>query len=359
MVKQADVSSATQSSNGHVDPVEARDLGLIYSSDEDGGIARKRSGRGFRYVSGDGEAVTDEKTLDRIRSLVIPPAWSEVWISSSSRGHIQATGRDAKGRKQYRYHPRWRNHREESKFGRLAEFAKALPGIRAQVESDLHRHGLPREKVLAAVVALLERTRFRVGNDEYARSNKSFGLTTLQDRHVDAGTTAVRFKFRGKSGREHSVTLQDRRLARIVKRCQDLPGQRLFVYEDDEGVIHKVGSGDVNAYLREITGADYSAKDFRTWAGTVIAASFLRHLPVADSETDAKRDMLAAVDAVAEELGNTRAVARQSYIHPVVFDAYQAGSLQKLSADDAADPHPGGLDNDEQIVLAVLTAAQG
>jgi DNA topoisomerase-1 len=358
MVKQAGSSTATHSSNGHVDPAEARDLGLIYSNDEDGGIARKRSGRGFRYLNGDGGAVADEKTLERIQSLVIPPAWTDVWISASPRGHIQATGRDAKGRKQYRYHPRWRNHREESKFGRLVDFACALPTIRAQVESDLHRHGLPREKVLAAVVALLERTRFRVGNDEYARSNKSFGLTTLQDRHVDAGTTAVRFKFRGKSGKEHTVTLHDRRLARIVKRCQDLPGQRLFVYEDDDGVIHKVGSADVNSYLREITGADYTAKDFRTWAGTVIAASVLRHLPVADSEAGKNRDMLAAVDAVAEELGNTRAVARQSYIHPAIFEAYEAGTLQELSADEVADPDPGGLDAEEQIVLAALSAAE-
>lgn len=341
-----------------IDSAQARELGLIYTSDDDGVIQRKRSGTGFRYFDGDGAPVKDEKTLERIQTLVIPPAWTDVRIASSARGHLQATGRDIKGRKQYCYHPRWRNHREETKFGRLADFAGALPAIRAQVETDLHRHGLPREKVLAAVIALLERTRIRVGNDEYARSNKSFGLTTLRDRHVVAGSTSVRFKFRGKSGKEHLVTLQDRRLSRIVKRCQELPGQRLFVYEDDDGDIHKVGSADVNAYLREITGAEYTAKDFRTWAGTVIASSVLRHLPMPETDSEGNRDILAAVDAVAEELGNTRAVARQSYIHPAVYDAYQAGTLQKLSPDDIADPEPGGLDDEERIVLAVLTACR-
>ena len=337
---------------------DARDLGLIYSSDEIPGIARKRAGKGFSYLSADGAKVDDRKALDRIAALAIPPAWNDVWIASSPRGHLQATGRDARGRKQYRYHPRWRNHREETKFGRLADFGNSLPTIRAQIENDLHRHGLPREKVLAAVVALLERTMIRVGNDEYARANKSFGLTTLLDRHVDAGTTSVRFKFRGKSGKEHLVTLQDRRLARIVKRCQDLPGQRLFVFEDDDGQVHRLDSGDVNVYLREITGADYSAKDFRTWAGTVIAASVLRHLPAPESDAIGKRDMLAAVDAVAEQLGNTRAVARQSYIHPAIFESYEGGTLQKLSVDEVPDPEPGGLDDEEQIVLAVLTGVR-
>ena len=335
---------------------DAHELGLLYTSDEAPGIVRKRAGQGFSYVDANGAIVEDQKLLDRIASLAIPPAWTDVWVAPSPRGHLQATGRDGKGRKQYRYHPHWRNHREETKFGRLADFGNALPTIRAQVENDLHRHGLPREKVVAAIVALLERTRIRVGNDEYARANKSFGLTTLLDRHVDAGTTAVRFKFRGKSGKAHEVTLQDRRLARVVKRCQDLPGQRLFVYEDEDGVIHKVGSSDVNFYLREISGADYSAKDFRTWSGTVIATSVLRHLPLPDSDAVAKRDILAAVDAVAEELGNTRAVARQSYIHPAIFAAYKAGTLQELVADDVPDPEPGGLDAEEQIALAVLMA---
>lgn len=335
-------------------PADTRAVGLVFASDSDPGIQRKRSGRGFRYLDSDGSAVTDRKTLDRIRSLAIPPAWTDVWICTSPNGHIQATGRDARSRKQYRYHPKWRNHREETKYGQLASFGRALPQIRQRVEEDLSRHGLPREKVLAAVIALLERTGIRVGNDEYAKTNRSYGLTTLRDRHVVVGSTAVRFRFKGKSGKEHTITLQDRRLARVVKRCQDLPGQRLFVYEDDAGAICQIGSADVNAYLREVTGAKFTAKDFRTWAGTVTAASVLRHFPQPDSEVAARRDIVAAIDAVAESLGNTRTVARGSYVHPAILEAYEAGTLQDHDPDQLRDVEPGGLDADERVTLAVL-----
>lgn len=331
-----------------------RPSGLCFSCDEDDGIRRKRTGHGFRYVDADGKPVRDEETIERIKSLVIPPAWEDVWICALPGGHIQATGRDTKGRKQYRYHNRWRSHREEVKFGALAEFGRSLPTIRERVEADLHRHDLPREKILAAIIALLERTSIRVGNDEYAKSNKSYGLTTLQDKHVAPNSTAVRFRFKGKSGKEHNITLQDRRLAKIVKRCQDLPGQRLFVYQDDDGEIHPIGSADVNAYLEVISGNHITAKDFRTWAGTVRAVSILRHMPRPESEAAAHREVVAAVDAVAELLGNTRAVARASYIHPAVFEAYQSGDLQQIDAETADDPEPGGLDADERVTLALI-----
>ena len=330
-------------------------IGLVYASDVEPGITRVRKGTAFRYTDPDGGRITDAATLARIAAIVIPPAWEEVWIAPDADGHIQATGRDDRGRKQYRYHPRWRDDREEAKFGRLADFARVLPAVRARVEIDLHRKGLPREKVLAAVIALLERTKIRVGNDEYARANKSYGLTTLQDKHVNVNSTAIRFKFRGKSGQEHRVTLQDKRLAGIVRRCRELPGQRLFVYREATGAVHKVGSGDINTYLRELTGADYTAKDFRTWSGTTIAAGVLRHLPKPQSKKAANRDILAAVDTVAERLGNTRAVARRSYIHPAIYDAYEAGTLQRVSPDDISDVEPGGLDDDERITLAVLS----
>jgi DNA topoisomerase-1 len=350
-------ASGHGSPNGATDPAEAREIGLRFSSDEDAGIQRRKRGRSFQFLYAYGAPITDKATLERIAALAIPPAWSDVWICSRANGHLQATGRDARGRKQYRYHSKWRAHREETKFGRMAEFGRVLPAIRARVEEDLHRHGLPREKVMAAVIALLERTRIRVGNDEYARANKSFGLTTLLDRHASIGSTSVRFHFRGKSGKEHEVTLQDRRLARIIKRCQDMPGQRLFQYEDEDGNRRHVGSAEVNDYLRETAGEDYTAKDFRTWAGTVIAAGALRHIPRPETDADASRDMLAAIDAVADDLGNTRAVARASYIHPAVFAAYQEGSLQAIDPDNIEDPEPGGLDDDEKVVLALLSRA--
>jgi DNA topoisomerase I len=349
MTKQQPVSL-----NGSTDPAEPREIGLRFSSDADAGIRRVGSGQGFRYLDDSGAPVKDEAVLARIKSLVIPPAWTDVWICASANGHLQATGRDDRGRKQYRYHPKWRTHRDEAKFERVVDFGRVLPTIRERVEADLHRHNLPCEKVLAAVIALLEQTRIRVGNDEYARANKSYGLTTLHDPHASPNSTSVKFTFRGKSGMPQQITLHDRRLARIVKRCQDLPGQRLFQYEDHDGETHHVGSAEVNDYLREIAGVDFTAKDFRTWAGTVIAASVLRHFPAPESDAAGKRDMLAAVDAVAEELGNTRAVARDSYIHPRVFSAYLDGSLQKIDPTKVADPDPGGLDDDERVVLALL-----
>jgi DNA topoisomerase-1 len=299
--------------------------GLTYVSDLDPGIHRKKAGLGFNYRDAKGQAVTDEATLDRVRKLAIPPAWTDVWIAPSARGHIQATGRDVKGRKQYRYHEKWREQRDGGKFDRLIAFGRALPKLRARVEHDLARHGLPREKVLAAVIRVMEMTLIRVGNEEYAKTNKSFGLTTLRDRHAKVGAERAVFEFRGKSGKLHQTGFRDRRLARVVKACQDLPGQRLFQYLDDEGQRHTVESGDVNAYLRDAVGEDFSAKDFRTWAGTVAAARALVSLPECG---DPKRDINVCVKAVAGLLGNTPAVCRSAYIHPAVLEAYQAGKLR-------------------------------
>lgn len=311
--------------------VPAADLdaaGLTYANDLDPGIRRTQAGHGFSYRTDDGKAVTGEPTLDRIRKLAIPPAWTDVWIAPTARGHNQATGRDARGRKQYRYHERWRQVRDGGKFDRLIGFGRALPKLRARVEHDLSRHGLPREKVLAAVIRVMEMTLIRVGNEEYAKSNKSFGLTTLRNRHAKVGVEKAVFEFRGKSGKMHATGFRDRRLARVVKACQDLPGQRLFQYLDDDGQRHAVESADVNAYLREALGDDFSAKDFRTWAGTVAAARALATLPAyADGEGDAKRNLNTCVKAVAGVLGNTPAVCRGAYIHPAVLEAYQAGKL--------------------------------
>jgi DNA topoisomerase I len=310
----------------------AKAAGLRYSSDDRPGIARKRNGRGFRYVGPDGRNVRSAADLGRIRSLVIPPAWSQVWISSDPRGHLQATGRDARGRKQYRYHPKWRVVRDETKYGRLIEFAQVLPRIRRTTSEHLRRAGLPREKVLATVVQLLEKTLIRVGNDEYARSNRSYGLTTLRDGHVDVNGQRLRFTFRGKSGIEHEIDLSDRRLARIVKQCRDLPGYDLFQYLDELGERQTVGSGEVNAYLKEITGQDLTSKDFRTWAGTVLAAQVLRDFDAVVSDAEAKKNIVRAVEMVAKRLGNTRAVCRKCYIHPAILDAYLDGSMARTLA---------------------------
>jgi DNA topoisomerase-1 len=279
-------------------------------------------------VDPSGKPVRDADDLSRIRSLVIPPAWTDVWICPHPRGHLQATGRDARGRKQYRYHPRWRHERDSTKYERMAAFGRALPVIRRRTDADLRRAGLPRDKVLAAVVRLLERTFIRIGNDEYARTNRSFGLTTMRNGHVKVSGSTVRFIFRGKSGVEHELALDDRRLAKIVKQCRDLPGQELFQYRDADGALVDVGSSDVNAYLKAITGQDFTSKDFRTWAGTVLAAQLLGDLDEAESEAQAKRNMVAAIDQVAGQLGNTRAVCRKSYVHPAVIDAYLDGSLK-------------------------------
>ena len=303
----------------------AKDAGLRYSSDDRPGIRRVRSGRGFRYLGPDGGAITDKAEIGRIHRLAIPPAWTDVWIATDPRGHLQATGRDAKRRKQYRYHERFREVRDETKYERMLEFARLLPRIRRRVDRDLRRPELAREKVLATIVRLLERTLIRVGNEEYARANRSYGLTTLRDKHVDVEGAHVRFRFRGKSGKEHDLDVRDPRVARVIRTLQDLPGQELFRYVDADGAAHTVDSADVNAYLREITGADLTAKDFRTWAGTVLAARALATQRHVANERIAKRNLAAAVTQVADRLGNTPAVCRKCYIHPAIVDAYLAG----------------------------------
>ncbi len=309
-------------------PEEASAVGLVYVHDSDPGIGRKKAGEGFTYVDADGKPVKDARTEDRIAKLVIPPAWTEVWICPEARGHIQATGRDQKGRKQYIYHPDWRTHRDEAKYGRMAEFGRALPRLRKRVEADLSKRGLPREKVLAAVVRIMEETSIRVGNDQYAQANKSFGLTTLRKRHVVGltGTAAV-FDFRGKSGKQHRTGIHDRRLAALIRRCEELPGQRLFQYLDHEGQRHAINSHDVNDYIREATGGSFTAKDFRTWSGTLHCAQALAQAGPAENKGAEKRIIAACVKQVAGVLGNTPAVCRSSYIHPKVLELYGSGTL--------------------------------
>ena len=309
-------------------PVEsAKAAGLRYTTDAKPGIRRRRRGKTFSYVGPDGRVIRAAAELARIRALVIPPAWADVWICPDPRGHLQATGRDARGRKQYRYHPRWREVRDETKYERVIGFAQVLPVIRRKTSEHLRRQGLPREKVLATVVQLLEKTLIRVGNDEYARSNRSYGLTTLRDGHVDVTGPRVRFSFRGKSGVEHEIDLNDRQLARIVKQCRDLPGYDLFQYHDEDGQRQTVGSEEVNAYLKEITGQDLTSKDFRTWAGTVLAAQLLREFAAFTSNAQARRNIVAVIEMVAKKLGNTKAVCRKCYIHPAILDAYLDGSM--------------------------------
>lgn len=308
-------------------PAVAKQAGLRYVSDDVPGITRKAARTGFSYLDAKGSPVDDEETLARIRSLAIPPAWTDVWISPWKNGHIQATGRDAKGRKQYRYHPRWRTVRDEAKYDRMIAFGQALPTIRKQVDADLSLPGLPREKVLASIVYLLQATMMRIGNEEYARTNKSFGLTTLRNRHARVDGSAVEFQFRGKSGVHHSVKVSDRRLARLIKRMRDLPGQELFQYIDEAGERHTVGSAEVNEYLRSITGEDFSAKDFRTWSGTLLAALALQEFEKFDSEAQAKKNVVRAIEAVAKRLGNTPSICRKCYVHPAVIDAYIDGSM--------------------------------
>jgi DNA topoisomerase I len=319
-----------------VHPVEsARAAGLRYTTDTKPGIRRRKHGSTFEYVGPDGRVIRNRVELERIRALVIPPAWRDVWISPDPRGHLQATGRDARGRKQYRYHALWREVRDETKYERMIAFAEALPGIRRRTAEDLRKSGLPREKVLATVVQLLEKTLIRVGNDEYARQNQSFGLTTLRDGHVEVSGARVRFTFRGKSGIEHEVDLNDRRLAHIVKQCRDLPGYDLFQYVADGGERQAVESGEVNAYLKEISGEDFTSKDFRTWAGTVLAAQTLRDFEAFDSDAQARKNIVRAVESVAKRLGNTKAVCRKCYIHPAVLEAYMDRSMLKTVAQRA------------------------
>ena len=335
---------------------EARLAGLRYASDDRPGIDRRRSGRGFTYRDSDLRTVRDKAMLGRIRSLAIPPAWTEVWICPWPNGHIQATGRDARWRKQYRYHPRWRTRRDSTKFDRMLAFASVLPSIRELCDQDLARPGLPREKVLAAVVRLLELTLIRVGNDEYARLNRSFGLTTLRNRHARVTGATVRFRFRGKSGQRHEVDLRDRRLAMVVRRCQELPGQELLQYIDDAGEVRDIASDDVNGYIREVSGGDFTAKDFRTWAGTVLAYRALRALQVAEDERGARRNVVEAIRVTAGRLGNTPKVARSSYVHPAILEAYLDGSIGRALVEAAEEQRrpPAAVASDEEAEVVEL-----
>ena len=311
-----------------VDPRDAAETaGLSYVSDEAPGIRRRKSGKGFTYTKPDGAKVTDKATLARIRSLAIPPAYTDVWICPRANGHIQATGRDAKGRKQYRYHPAFREVRESTKYEHMLEFARGLPAIRKTIDEHMSLRGLPREKVLATVVHLLENTLIRVGNSDYVKQNKSYGLTTLRDPHVKVEGAELRFQFKGKSGKTWKLQVKDRRIARIVKACQDLPGQDLFQYIDDDGEQLSITSADVNAYLKEITGREITAKDFRTWAGTVLAALALSEFEEFDNQAKAKKNIREAIEKVASRLGNTPSICRKCYVHPEVFACYLDGGL--------------------------------
>jgi len=312
--------------------VAATRAGLNYVTDGVAGIRRRRAGRGWIYFAPDGTRVADDAVLKRIGALVIPPAWTDVWICPDPNGHIQATARDARGRKQYRYHPLYRDARDQSKFRRVLEFSEILPEIRERIERDLRARDLTRRQILATVVRLLDKTLIRVGNDEYARENRSFGLTTLRRRHVQIDGSRLRFSFRGKSGVQHDVAITDRRLARVVQQCQDLPGQELFQYLDSRGRRQSVSSDDVNEYLRYISGRDITAKDFRTWAGTMLAAKELWSMGAASSERQTRRNIVQAIDVVAERLGNTRAVCRKYYIHPALLEAYAKGRVVPLTA---------------------------
>jgi DNA topoisomerase I len=340
------------------DPVKsAIRVGLRYVSDQMPGITRERAGKSFRYRFPIGEIVKAPEVLGRIKSLAIPPAWAKVWICPDPSGHLQATGRDARGRKQHRYHPHWREARDETKYTRMISFARKLPAIRQRVFRDLKVPDLPRNKVLAAVVRLLEVSLIRVGNDEYARENDSFGLTTMRDRHVRVRGGALRFHFRGKSGKWHEVDIRDRRLAKIVKQCQDLPGQELFQYIDEDGKRQDVHSNDVNDYLREISGEDFTAKDFRTWAGTVLGAMALQEFEQFDSQAQAKKNIVKAIEAVAARLGNTPSVCRKCYIHPDIVNSYLDGTLidtLKESADRGWRQALHKLHPEEAAVLALL-----
>lgn len=328
-----------------VDPIDSAVIaGLHYVSETGPGYTRRRAGKGFCFLDSEGRTLRDPQELARIRSLVIPPAWTNVWICPSASGHLQAVGYDARGRRQYRYHPRYREIRDQTKFERMPEFAKYLPLIRTRVAEDLARTGLPREKVLATVVKLLETTFIRIGNTEYARQNESFGLTTLRNRHVDIEGSTIRFRFRGKSGQDHEVEIKDRRIARIVRACHDLPGYSLFEYLDTDGTVRTIGSGDVNNYLKEITGKDFTAKDFRTWAGTVQTALELARIGPFASEAEAKRNIVTAIKATAKRLGNRPATCKNYYVHPAITESYMTGTL--LQTVTPPDPDAPALDDE-------------
>lgn len=340
------------------DPAEAAEAaGLRYVSDDQPGYTRRTKGDDFEYFDLEGKPIRDEQRLLRLKRLAIPPAYTDVWICPTPNGHIQATGRDARGRKQYRYHERWREVRDENKYEKMALFGQTLPKIRRQVEEDLALPGLPRRKVLATAVQLLERTFIRVGNEEYARNNKSIGLTTMKDRHVDVQGANLTFRFRGKSGIKHEVDMKDRRVAKIIAKLQDLPGQDLFQYVDEEGQIRDISSQDVNEYLREISGEEFSAKDFRTWAGTVLGAMALNHLGPFATKKEAKANIKSAVTAVSKILGNTPAICRKCYVHPAVFETYLGGAAiegLKRRTDEAVATEAMDLREGEAAILKFL-----
>lgn len=334
------------------DPVKsAQKAGLRYVSDERPGITRKGAGRGFSYIDVNGDRITDTAERKRLEALSIPPNFTDVWICPLPNGHLQATGRDAKGRKQYIYHSDWRKFRSQSKFNRMVLFGAHLPQIRSTTDKHLKRRNLSREKVLATVVQLLETTLIRVGNDQYARQNRSFGLTTMRDRHVEISGSKVKFEFRGKSGINHEIELQDRRLARIVKSCRDIPGYELFQYYDENGDRATIDSGDVNDYLQEITGQEFTAKDFRTWAGTLLALLALDEMGPFEKESQAKKNVAQAVKIVAKQLGNRPATCRKYYVHPAIIDAYTEGWLPSMMQEKEVSD---GLHPEEYIVLDII-----
>ncbi|MGC0322544.1 DNA topoisomerase-1 [Bradyrhizobium sp. USDA 326] len=334
--------------------------GLRYVSDSAPGYTRKRTGTTFSYYDKDGKRITDAAVIRRIESIGIPPAYESVWICPSANGHIQATGLDARGRKQYRYHAKWRELRDQNKYEHIIQFAAALPALRDRVAADMKLEGLPCEKVLATIVSLLEKTLIRVGNAEYAEKNKSYGLTTMRRKHVAVGRGVLRFDFTGKSGKQWKLRVEDKRIAAIVKRCAEIPGHELFKYLDDDGQPRTVDSGDVNAYIKDITGADFSAKDFRTWAGTVLAALALTEFKKYDSQAEAKRNVVAAIESVSRQLGNTPSICRKCYVHPEVLNAYMSGDLVKMIEAKIAQKFKrqyAKLTPDEIMVLAFLAQA--
>ncbi|MDQ6862146.1 MAG: DNA topoisomerase IB [Verrucomicrobiota bacterium] len=341
------------------DPKEAaEEAGLRYVSDDQAGYTRKKKGDEFEFFDRKGAPITDEARVLRIRRIGIPPAWTDVWICSSANGHIQATGRDARGRKQYRYHERFREFRDETKYEKMLIFGAALPKIRERVQADLALTGLPKNKVLATIVSIMERTFIRVGNEEYAKTNHSYGLTTMRNKHVKVNGTKLRFNFRGKSGVEHNIEVADRRLARIVKKVQELPGQDLFAFQDDDGTVHNITSQDVNDYLREITGEDFTAKDFRTWAGTVLAAVALSAVNPCETQREMKKNVTTAIKAVAHILGNTPAVCRKCYVHPAVLETYMTGSMIEGLRRQTAEAIEQKAQDLQTVELAVMKFLQ-
>jgi DNA topoisomerase-1 len=352
------MATATESNPTIELPQEAAaPAGLRYARLDRAGITRERAGEGWRYRAPDGTVIREQRVIDRINGIVIPPAWSEVWISTDPRAHIQATGLDDRGRKQYRYHPKWREARDETKFDHMVAFAEALPGIREQVDADLGLRGFPRDKVIATVVRLLETSLIRVGNETYVKENRSYGLTTLRNRHAKVEGSNIHFAFRGKSGVKHAIDVRDRRLAQIVRRMRDLPGYHLFQYVDDDGELKEVDSADVNDYLHRIAGNSFSAKDFRTWAGTVMCAVILRDFAGWETESEAKRHVVEAIKQVAKSLGNTPAVTRKAYVHPAIIEAFLSGAtldqLLERTSEAIIEQH-GTLRPEEEAVLALL-----